>query len=281
MYENNTLIENIALIIRKYVKRQNFSNIDSLLYEVINYIVKELHLENYINTVTILDFYDDNHSSKGKIDKNNNLFIYREGIKSDISKTLQKETYLSDFEKLICKIILYIKTILHELEHVKQNKLLIEDKQNNSIETLILRAAKAKEENGFANMSNIGYKMYYDLHPSERLAEITAYRSIVKILEAFGNNIENLTTFFKKRAIYEELVYYVRYPDPTIKYLSFFGNQDTLETLKQRISTGDISLSDRLLYGLEISEEEYNTVLGEYERLERLVDDSGRKKGRK
>ena len=56
-------------------------------------------------------------------------------------------------------IMLYIKTITHEVHHLKQKKLLAEDLQNVCLETQIVKLSQENSDEGYVN--DIGYFINY------------------------------------------------------------------------------------------------------------------------
>ena len=107
------------------------------------------------------------------------LCLFEQGINSYYNECLESAPYLSMFEVYLCKIILYLKTFVHELHHVFQRKLLFEDLQNENVETLIVKLHNSKEDDPFQGLS---YRFLYDTVPIERIAELKASERVTKVL---------------------------------------------------------------------------------------------------
>ena len=263
---DENLIKFVSARISFYIENCESISLETFIKNLINDIISVLDLQDYVRCVNFLEVYDKNPSSRGVVDKEGNVCIFREGIKKNLEEVLEDIPNLSDLEVNMCICLLYVKTILHELEHIKQQKLLIVDKENKSIETLITRLCESqKEKNDFI------YRACYDYYPTERLAELNALRTMTKVIDHLKEkfDIEMLACYLKKEAIREEFHEYIgtEFDGPT---KDFFKNwfEEGYIILEKEIDIKKIKLEDRLLYGLNISQEECIDMLKRFGELE-------------
>ena len=80
------IINNIFIIVKKYLDMPNNINMQNLVNDVANYIIKEFSLENYISSIKIKEVYDDNFKSRG--------FFNLLGIMSVIKKYIDIHTFV-------------------------------------------------------------------------------------------------------------------------------------------------------------------------------------------
>jgi len=215
---------NISNIIYAYLENFNTDNLDVFIKNMVNNIVQKLSLQDYIGHVHILEVYDKEPATKGMLDNEGNICVFREGIEKKLSAVLEELPGLSEYEINLCRCLLYVKTIIHELEHVNQKKLLTEDSENSTLETLIIRLCDAeRSKDGFF------YYCLYASYPTERLAELKAFRIITKVIESLEAkfDIEMLSFYMKKQAILEEFHNYWEYglTGPTEHYFSVWNNE--------------------------------------------------------
>ena len=85
---NDNLINRIVYLISNYIEANEPSGLDAFLYNIINCIIEENDVKNYVNEIKILDFYEKNHSSLGKLDCDNNLCVFKKGIENDVNKII-------------------------------------------------------------------------------------------------------------------------------------------------------------------------------------------------
>lgn len=259
---NDKVNEIIINYINEYLSNKDNINFEEFLNRLIIDIVNEMKLNDYINEIKILEVYEENPSSKGAYDQNKNLSIFKRGIEDVVDETFNETTYLNQYEKEICRLLLYIKTILHELEHVKQTMLVDIDKEENDFETSLTLAT---QDGG--NNNSFGYACLYDIYPTERLAELNAYRRISFIVESLKEkyDIEKLFYYIKSKALLEEFYdYYQCGLEGPTKYYYDFVDKDAYLRLKERAGKKELSLYDKTLYGFEITEEEYKSLVMDY-----------------
>jgi len=259
---DDKIIQNISYKICDYVENLDNINFDLFLHNIISYMINEMNLQNYVSNVVILDSYDENPSSKGCYDTDNRVCIFKRGVENITNQLLEEAPYLSDLEITICKLILYIKTAIHEIQHAKQKKMLDEDTENHFFETMITRLSERGK-----SINSFGYFCSYNIYPTERLADITANRNIEKVLDALSKiyDIEKLACLIKRTTTKEEFYQYYEYglSGPTIHYFSVF-NKDSYSDLEKKIESSNITMEDRVLYGFEITRKEYEELVTKY-----------------
>lgn len=250
------LINSISAKISYYIENLDSVDFYVFLKSVCDDIIKDLNLEGYVNDIKILDSYDKNPSTKGMIDEYGNVFVYKNGIEKAIADQMQNVNGISELEVELFKILTYTKTIIHELQHAKQKKLLAEDSENKSLETLITRINEDIPVNSL---------FFYEFSPIERMAEITAYRSIVNILDVLESNykIEMLSCFVKKQEIFAEFCDYHKLGPKGITMLYFeIMSPEKISLLETRME--NLKADERVLYGLNITRQEYEAMVNRY-----------------
>lgn len=263
------LITNISDSIFNYIENSEDINLDDFIKNMSNNIIDKLDLRQYVGDIKILEVYDKNISSRGLLDNENNVCVFKQGIESDLNERLEQVPGLSEHEIKLYRCLLYTKTVLHELEHAKQKKLLAEDIENTMVETLITRLCDSKRRN-----DNVGYYCLYDAYPTERLAEVQALRTITKVTERLENksDIELVAACIKKQAVFEEFYNYYNYglSGPTEQYFSLLDSS-SFSILKNEKEKREFSLEDRTLYGVEISRKEYEGMVMKYAAFDEKI----------
>lgn len=252
----------INLLIQAIKSNTDF---ETLLKEVFSILTVNFNLSDINPNLKVLDVCKECETRKGCVESSKTAIIYRFGIDSCIKEELENAKYLSPQEINMTSIIYYIKTITHEMQHIKQNKILEKSINNDDIEYLVLKLC----ESDSSFMSTFAYNKFYELHPKERLAEVYAYRLVVSVLEGLGKEYENLLKLVKSECLYEEFYNYYQFGifGPTNCYLKFFAQKEEYEKFKQILGTKNISFNERIFYGLEISESEYVSKVKEYIEL--------------
>ena len=260
------LINKIVQIIK--LSLDNNVDLDTLLNNIFSLLAEEYGLN--IN-LRIEETCEECETRRGCVDKEKTIILYRKGIDNSILEESEEFSFLTDKDVEIFKIIYYIKTLIHELQHVK----LKQDKKNNSqdIAVLIMKLCDNKTK----SVSAVGYMgKFYELNPEERLVELYAFKSIVAILEKMGDEYKNLFKILKSKYLLEKIYNYYKYglKGPTTQYLDFFSNfadparKNELKTFKKKIKDKNLSVDERVYYGFEISEEEYVRIAKEYLSLQ-------------
>ena len=254
---NEKLLKTVSESILSYIDNIETIDIDMFVKNICNAIIVEMNLQDEVCDVRVLDCYDKNPPCNGLLDADNNLFVFRDGVNRYLHEELETVSSLSDYEINLYRCILYVKTILHEFEHIKQRKLLKNADKN--LDALIVNLCSKHD--------GAAYFCMYDCYPTERLADINALRAVVKIIEYLEAkiDIELLGSYIKKKTILEEFYNYYKYGlmGPTEMYFDFW-NKDDYERLKDEKRRREMNLEERVLYGLEISRGEYELLVMRY-----------------
>ncbi|MBQ9072499.1 MAG: hypothetical protein IJY25_05025 [Bacilli bacterium] len=263
-------------------------NINKFFYNlIVEYSSKNRPVDNYfIKTVinTIIDYAKLNEFYNAFIidNKLNSLGEYNSKAKNisinldAISKKIKKNYYnFTDNEQQIYKYLAVILIILHELEHVNQDKLM---KENNSLESNILNESYSLFETAIVDFyknshdltvkrniilltqvikyRNLYYK-YYDLAPQERLANLSSYINCLSIVKKF--KMTNINNYLKKKSKLTLLSGYKTTLIPTKYYIEKlnpeYDNWSYIEKQSEKLN-----LKERMSLGLEISKDEYQKV---------------------
>lgn len=272
------LIKIVSEYILYYMENSDQISFDEFIINLTNTIIETLNLQDYAKGIKIKDSYEENPSTRGLVDGESNVCIFRQAIEQSLNNMIEDVPGLSECEIDLLRCLMYIKSIIHEFEHIIQKKLLIEDKENSSFETLIIRLSDEKRDGAM-------YYCLYEIYPTERLAELKAFRRITKIVKYLETkmDIELLSCYIQELAFFGELCDYRNYGaagGPT-EYFFDFLNSDALSVLREEKSKLQLSLDERILYGVEISSQEYSEKVTEYnvlrERLKTLSSNKKRK----
>lgn len=260
------LIVKISNTILSHLENYKDINLVLLVKNISNIIIDKFNLKDYVKDIEILEVYDKNNHTRGLQDKENNIYIFKEPIEKNLEKVLSEVPILSTYEINLYRYLLYIKTVIHELEHTKQKKILKDNCENDSLESLIIKLCNTNNIN-----KNVYYYCLYETHPTERLAEIKALRTITKITEYIEvkSNTELLSYCIQKQSLLEEFYNYYNYGlieseyGPTEIFFKHIDN-NALSILKNKINKKNLNLEERLLFGLKISEKEYEDTVLKY-----------------
>lgn len=206
-------------------------------------------------------------------------------------KTVEEQIDNNPYQRFIPKneFVFYKNSIissllLHELEHVKQFKMILE---NNDLESEILRLSRKdnlllcdqKIADEKKQEAKYIYDKYYYFSPEERLAEIRAHINMNNIIFPIKNFVPNVLKMEEILAYKNMLKGYKLNStliSPTIYYLSLKGKSNELEkfdwydsSLKKSIkkSKARYDLNSRLQLGLPIEEKEFNSVQKQLNKL--------------
>ena len=275
--DENVQIDDLFKIIE-----ENISVIDlnKIIYEVSNSYIKSNMLELHVGNIRLLSEYRKNRNVKGCHESNfnnkNDICIFSTPIEEEYNEYMKQINYFSEFEELMLRIMLYFKTTIHELIHIKQDKIYDSD---DSIEKDLLKLGNYKNENKGLPF----YIDFYDNCPSEIMAEVNAFKITLKVLEKYGDSCKNLYLFMRKKYLVYIINKYYQYGSngPIIPYLKLVCrcSKDDCDKFLNKVGRADLRVGDRVMYGLGISEDEYTDIVNiyadVYEKIENL---SGRKK---
>lgn len=241
-------------------------------YKVIEMVVRMQETDEYLKDVYIIKKEDYKKEKYKKVisafgwaydapagyEKNEKIIaILEDNLKQQLSDFIYFPFH-TEIDRMLFLNLLITKVLLHELEHVNQQKIKV---INNEIEGQILRLVD----------KNYGRetRQTYLYNPMERLAENKAYDEVFKIIEEIKILSPYLVRFFK-RIHAENLIYGYGYEKcrliiPTIKYFELHGKKVPFEWYSANkykcLSLTKESfpfVNDRLKYGLPISFKEYH-----------------------
>lgn len=220
------------------------------------------------------------------------LYIFIEGINKLLILNDKYRALFSSTEQIFYQNVLISQVILHELEHANQVKII---NTNDSLETKILKLSSIDciVENELARLKDAGcnqkdiekarqlltmsygtlYRIYYDLAPEERFAEIKSHRTMIKILEVMKRQTPKLREF-ESICLLENMTRGYsfienRISSPTIDFLTLLGKKRELRQFgwydkevdkSLFLSQSQFSLTERMIYGLPISNIEHKAV---------------------
>ena len=229
-------------------KYENIPADYSFVKDVLSILRKEYHAEEYLKKIIPYSYFN-------QAEKNSNW----DGFYDDKNKAIFIQTSSCDnfnvsrLEKNIFILVL----ILHEFTHVRQSM----NMDNNSFESKLLKISNMVPLN--AVLEDV-----HDLIPSERLANIFAEISCIKILSMDFFRYQN-EIYRRKKILY----YYF------LNGYKLCNNGDIISPLEQyfrgielsadyidllKIDVKEYSLAKRLLYGLNINKDEYDSLKDTY-----------------
>lgn len=266
--------------------------------KLIEIVVSKKSLNDYVRNVRFTN----------KLDKNNNgvscatyspltmeVLLDYESMQIVMENRSYYEPLFGGLEQIMFRNLTITQIILHELEHAYQNKQ-ADNNMDNSIERKMINASfmleqamknpkfltailkgeiPSKEVLIYILQNRELYKQYYELNPTERLAQINSFRIIVNSIEPIKKYIPNLYEFENASLVEEMLSGYSEswYQGicPTQVYLfgtrqnkvwsEFdFYDHDPSQLIKN--VSHEYSLARRLQLGLPISCDEYDTTNG-------------------
>ena len=280
------MIEAINNLICDYI-RNNKKLDKKFIIKVVNIIINEWHLDNYV----ILEIDKINPSM------NKNLFLGEYQPKSKllkinsnlISKYIRytiKEGNFSNIEKKVLPFFIYLHTILHELDHALRYKNIMIDSddaitsvlkytENFTLEVLKRdNPSKLKKElirkygypvNDYLDVKKLENSIFYNINPLERLAECNAYDICRGIIKDFPFDIPKIKNFINYNLYYNLTLGYAEYDSPlknfvTLRnyifdwpYLEGFEIKNIWDKIKDK--DNNLSIKEKLMLGYEVKTE--------------------------
>lgn len=227
---------------KRILSKSEIEDIVILLIENYKYdkFIKEINFDNNENYgLALYDF------------ELKNINIYNNVVNRMIYNIENKIIVDDELQKKIFENLSIIQIILHELEHVNQYNIIIND---NSLEALIVRLSKLI---GIDNEN-----MIYEFYPIERIAEIKSYKKIIDIYSLIDKKIIELQGLLDFELLKRDIRgYHLKNNEiifPLLSYLIYGKKEFVLESIK----LNDIkSESDILLYGLQIDSCKFKYLL--------------------
>lgn len=256
--------------------------------ELIDIVVESKQVDDYLCGLIITDkdhTLRDPDSILAAYYPNKKLItIYMEAIMTMIKGYSVYEGMFTPYEQTFYKNLLVTQTILHELEHANQRKLI---KEGTSLEAKILRASDSQVDQKLVDkLARAGLtrsqiqtvietqmakndEAYIQI-PDERLAEIKSHQELVTALSEIEDKVPNLLNFEKTNVLETKLSGYTydkgRIVSPTLEYITSTGKGFALQKFEwfnkdHRICLDNVkealSLDERLMYGLPIDKTEF------------------------
>lgn len=256
----------------------------SYIDKLIDIVVKGNSLEDYVQNFVVKDSSSDKEEYANYHPSSKTICLYLNGLSDYIESEIKYMHLFPKSDKYLYLNLITTQTILHELEHANQQKImntsdsleadilrLCEFKDRPDIEILVsLGELSKKEANLYLNKKFSNYqRIYNELYlyaPHERLAEIKSYQTIIKILK-YIKYAQRLSDYEELNKLEKLLRGYNSTYSPTITYLEKQDRRNDLEKFDWyseskeetiRLSKEKYSLSDRLKYGLPIDESEHH-----------------------
>lgn len=194
-------------------KLVNFKFIDKL----IEIVVSKRSLNDYVKRIR---FTNDLEKDSSVTCAGYNIFTKEVVVDYEsIDIILENESYyeqlFSSFEQVFFRNLIVTQIILHELEHAYQHKL-TSNRADTSLETKLINASFVLEQalknprvlqavlKGeipehefiiYISQNRELYKRYYQLNPTEKLAQVNSFRTILNLLDQIKENVPNLYEF--------------------------------------------------------------------------------------
>ena len=157
--------------------------------------------------------------------------------------------------RLFALNLMTLKVLLHEIEHVNQEKKKIEI---NNPETKILILSDKCETFLKSNKIALYTTKLYFVNPIERSAELSALNTIIQINNLFSEETikEYLQNNYKSFCSYGYSNYNNKVESPLKKFIKEWNNVEEAKQL-ENLNYTNLPLEFRKLYGLNLSEKEY------------------------
>lgn len=255
----------------------------SYINKLIEIVVKGKSLEDYVHNFVVAESSEDKSDYANYRPDSKTISLYLDGFSEYIESEIKYIALFPKSDRCLYKNLITTQTILHELEHAEQQKIidtsdtleasilrLCEFEDRPDIEILVsLGKISINEANSYLNKKYTNYqRIYNELYlyaPHERLAEIKSYQTIINILK-YIKYTQRLVNYEKLNKLEKLLRGYNSTYSPTITYLEKQDRRNDLEKFDWyseskaetiRLSKEKYSLSDRLKYGLPIDKEEH------------------------
>ena len=265
---------------------------ESFIYECANILYNEDDYTSYLKEIKIYDGIDESDAIAAFVREEDELIVSFDDCIDDANQMMEYLTKSSKEERLMLANASIMHVLMHEFVHIDQEKQEMED--NNSFEKELLIRCDAflllSEDNKYSNyiikhginplellkITNYAYKLSrnnYLISPTERLAQIYAYKDLFKIIRPIKKDYTSLYNFFIREYIWEYLNGYEvidgLIQGPTSKYFQNLGLDIFFKELSTYIENNQeyFDYSNRLLYGLELTNDELNNLSKRYENI--------------
>lgn len=239
------LVDIVELISDYFVEGKEF---DKEFYEkVISIVTKEDSTKDYVLNFYVIDSSNNNDPSLEKYctgfhslfasglydSEDRALVLYPIMMKYNAHQISKQMEFNSDEEKYMFENLLMLQTLLHELEHVKQHKLV--DGDSDDLESKILRAVESIKTPRTTSS--------YDYDPTERLAQVRSYTKMKEIVSLLPFDLDKTKGYFSKM-LRDELSHgYDEEISSTKKFFSILEASDKLDEVLGEHKVGNIKFS--------------------------------------
>lgn len=285
MYKEELMLLKFAKLLFDYsINRKRVD--ENYISELFDIIINGKNLNEYVRDYRIIDEcektgFKSQYSVASYNGETKIITLSKEGIDIVVKNQMKYSYLFSDIEYFLYINLLATQIILHELEHVNQEKLihtgsdmeskilmissaydikliekLVMSKKINPLVAFLYEYIKVEKYNN-------KYYKFYIYSPHERLAEIKSYQQIIDALSIFNQYSKRIIEFEKICKLENMIKGYDDYSfSPTILFLKKLKKQEQLkqfdwysdnseEALK--LSMQHYSLEERLKYGLPAS----------------------------
>lgn len=219
--------------------------------KIIEIITLKRSLTNQVLDLKIEDTQEDlvlaTYKHKEKI-----VVFYKNNINKMLELLKKYDCLFTDFEKILYRNVFIIETILHEMEHAYQMKI-INDLSNCNIDARLLRETFNED-----CLNEEIYLKYYRVIPLERLAEFNSWFTMVNILKSISKKVSSLYEFTATVFI-EECLRGYEDNNPSEEYFKSINKTKFYESIKKELEKSSLRL--RVMYGMPIDLEEKHKLV--------------------
>lgn len=245
-----------------YIYAFNYRKPDRKFIDTIsNIIINNNDLHSFVNDI---EYNYDGNAAYGYISKVLRFNLDSMTKDAEDKFSADKNKYepmikVSLLEEYIYFSLKTILTILHELEHTKQLRTFEDSPKDSFISNII------QNNLDMLSINPTFYRINHDLFTVERMANINSYLKLLEILKLdnFGSYFINdiyskeYNNLIKKHYIDNKtpLIEYIDMSNSYIYYDDILINKDNTKKILKKTKK-DMSLEDRILYGLPITNRE-------------------------
>lgn len=267
----------------------------NFIEQIVKIVCEYENISKYIKNIEFKPINSqDNSSIAGYNYKEKKIILFYEQLNKYLNTKKSSDVFISSSEKIFYKNVEIVDSILHELEHAKQSKVMETESNLESSILKITGVGKSRElfeaqlrKMGYGNaLVNIfleekmkNYYKYYNFAPHERLAEINAHSKMADIIYPIKNfipNIYKLENIFIVRnklkgytldnKLISPTVYYLRNQNEEVnlnKFSWYDKNEDKCLVLSKNL----YNTEKRINLGLPIDSIEYSRLNRDYNKL--------------
>lgn len=252
---------------------------ENYLRNLLNFFVRYYHLTNYIKRMNLIyePFNEDAFIAaeygyfcdRGSIEELL-IKINLKGILEELEYTFSEEEYFkkfSEYEKKLYAYTHFIETIAHEVRHARDLRTVhsVKDSLDKKVLYPIRWTLPGYEDTpNFAKLIRL-YEKYYELCPTERLANFESYNLCYELLKKVpeGNKVRDE---YLLKLLADLLNPYIVSDNPTKYFYEKAHAKKEWKKLEKDILK--LSLEKKLIYGFEIPKFYYDKLLEESFKLD-------------